>query len=340
MRVITMSTYRILKNSLFSALFLCALGVTPLSFAADLFEDKVVARGKDLLIRESDLDEAFIAHKAASAAMGQPIPGALDDRLKSQILDKMIATRLMLARATHADRDAGKQTADRMIADTKEKAGSEASYRRRLLAVGSNPEEHEAEILEQAIVQAVIEREIGKKEIISDADVRKFYDDHPDAYKEPEKARVQHILFATRKIPTGEPLPQEQRVAKKTMAERAVSRARDGEDFSKLVQELSDDPESKPKNGELTFSRGLGIVPPQFEAAAFSLQPGKISDPVLSVFGYHIIKLLELIPAGQVPFEKVQDRIRLRLHREAVQKKLPDFLAQLKKEAAVEELLN
>ena len=217
--------------------------------------------------------------------------------------------------------------------------GSEGSYRRRLLAVGSTPEKYEAEILEQAIVQAVIERELGKKQIISDADVRKYYEERADAFKEPEKARVQHILFATRKIPSGEPIPQEQRAVKKAAAEKAAARARAGEDFSKLVAELSDDPESKPKNGELTFSKGQGIVPPQFESAAFSLEPGKISDPVNTVFGFHVIKLIEKIPPGMVPLEKVADRIRRGLQRDAVQKKLPEFIAELKKEAGVEVLL-
>jgi parvulin-like peptidyl-prolyl isomerase len=319
------------------AAFLCACVTS--TFAADLFEDKVVAKGKGLVIKESDLDEAFIAHKAAASAMGQSVPGLFDDRLKTQILDKMIATKLMLARANQSDRDEGKMTADRMIADGRERAGNEAGYRRRLLAVGSSPEKYEAEILEQAIVQAVIERELGRKEIVTAAAVRKFYDDHPDRYREPEKAHVQHILFATRKIPSGEPLPQQERTAKKGAAEQAMTRARSGEDFGKLVQELSDDPESKPKNGELTFPRGQGIVPPQFESAAFSLEVGKISDPVLTVFGYHVIKLLEKIPEGKVPFEKVQDRIRTSLRREAVQKALPDYLAKLKKDAAVEVLL-
>ena len=307
--------------------------------AAELFKDEVVARGKGLLIKESDLDEAFVGHKAAAAALGQRVPGVLDNSLKTRILEKMIATRLMLARATPADREEGKKTAERMIADGREKAGSEASYRRRLLAVGSSPETYEAEILEQATVQAVIERELGKKEIVTDADVRKYYDEHTDAYKEPEKAKVQHILFATRKIPSGDPLPLDQRLAKKSAADKAATRARAGEDFSRLVQELSDDPESKPKNGELTFLKERGTVPPQFESAVFSLEVGKISDPVLTVFGYHVIKLVEKTPPGLVPMEKVADRIRGGLHREAVQKKLADYLETLKKEAGVEVLL-
>ena len=327
-------------NSLtkFFLAYLCALCVTA-SFSADLFEDRIVAKGKGLEIRESHLEEAFLGHKAAASALGQPVPNAMDDRVKSQILEKMIATRLILSRATASDREEGKLTAEKMIADGKEKAGSEASYRRRLLAVGSSPEKHEAELLEQAIVQAVIDRELRKKEVVTDADVRKYYEEHPDAYREREKARVQHILFATRKIPSGDPLPQPERVAKKAAAQEAVVRARAGADFGKLVAELSDDPEAKPNSGELTFAKGQGIVPPQFEAAAFSLEPGKVSDPVLTVFGYHVIKLLEKIPAGQVPFEKVQDRIRAGLQRETVQKKLPEFVTQLKKDAAVEVLL-
>ena len=51
------------------AVYLSLLCMTA-SFAADLFEDKVVAKGKGFVINESDVDKAFIAHKAAAAAMG------------------------------------------------------------------------------------------------------------------------------------------------------------------------------------------------------------------------------------------------------------------------------
>jgi peptidyl-prolyl cis-trans isomerase C len=321
----------------FLAASLSVLCMTTL-FSADLFEDKVVAKGKGIAIQESDLEKAFIAHKAAAAAMSQPV-GILDSKLREQILEKMIATKLVIARATPGDKEEGARLAEKLIAEGKRRAGNPVTYKRRLIAVGSSPEEYEGEIAEQAVVQTVIDREIGKKEIITDADVRKYYDDHPNAYKEPEKARVQHILFATRKIPSGEVLPASERAAKKDAAERAVVRARRGDDFSAMVVELSDDPEAKAQNGELTFARGQGIVPPQFESAAFSLAVEKISDPVLTVFGYHVIKLLEKMPAGQVPFEKVEEQIRTGLQREAVQKKLPQFIEQLKRDAEVEVLL-
>jgi parvulin-like peptidyl-prolyl isomerase len=304
--------------------------------ADTLFADPVVVKAKTFVIRESDLQEEYASHKAAAAALGQLPPPVLETRLKKQLLDKMIATKLFLARAAAQDRDEGKKTATNLIAESKRRAGSEGAYRRRLLAVGTTPEKYEAEVLEQSIVQAVIDRELRRKEIISEDQVKKFYDEHPNLYTEPEGGRAAHILFATRKIPTGEPLPLEQRLAKKAAAEKAVTRARAGENFSKLVQELSEDLESKSNNGEVKFTRDSGTVPPQFEAAALSLQPGQISDPVLTVFGYHVIKLIEKTPATKKSLDKVHDRIVDYLQREAVQKKVPDLVERLKKDAGVE----
>jgi len=319
---------------------LCASAVISFSipaFAADgLFDDPILAKAKNFQIRESEMEEAFLSHKAAAAALNQRPPPASEPQLKRQILEKMIVTKLLVTRATPEDRDEGRKTADRMIAENKERAGSEATYRRRLLAVGSSAEKYEAEMLEQAIVQAVIDRELKNREIISEADVKKFYDENPDLYRIPEKARAAHILFAARKIPTGEPLSLEQRLAKKAAADAALARAKAGEDFTKLVRELTEDPESKDKDGEITFARDSGFVPPQFEGAAFSLQPGQLSDVVQTVFGYHVIKLLEKIPASAITIEKAEARIRDALQRQGVQKKLPDYLEQLKKESAVE----
>jgi len=113
-------------------------------------------------------------------------------------------------------------------------------------------------------------------------------------------------------------------------------RAKAGEDFSKLVKEFSDDPQTKDKNGELTFTKGGGDVPPQFEAATFSLKPGQITDLVQTVFGFDIIKLIETIPPAKVPLDKVHDDILERLQRQSAQEKLPDFVANLRKEAGVQ----
>jgi parvulin-like peptidyl-prolyl isomerase len=75
-------------------------------------------------------------------------------------------------------------------------------------------------------------------------------------------------------------------------AEDVLKRVRAGEDFSKLAKEFSTDPGSKDKGGDLGWF-GHGQMVPEFDKAAFALQPGQVSDIVESQFGYHIIKVDE-----------------------------------------------
>ena len=78
----------------------------------------------------------------------------------------------------------------------------------------------------------------------------------------------------------------------RSKAEEVLKRARAGEDFAKLAKEFSTDPGSKEKGGDLGWF-GHGQMVPEFEQAAFALQPGQVSDIIETKFGYHIIKLEE-----------------------------------------------
>ena len=84
---------------------------------------------------------------------------------------------------------------------------------------------------------------------------------------------------------TGAELPEDQKKAKRKLADDLLKRARAGEDFAKLAKEYSEDPGSKEKGGEYPpFPRGQMV--PEFEAAAFSLNTNQVSDVVTTSYGY------------------------------------------------------
>jgi parvulin-like peptidyl-prolyl isomerase len=81
-----------------------------------------------------------------------------------------------------------------------------------------------------------------------------------------------------------------------------------GEDFAALALLYSDDPGSKTQGGDLGwFARGQGLVQ-EFEDAAFSLETGKVSDPVKTQFGYHLIRVDEKDPARALDAYTIQQK--------------------------------
>lgn len=305
---------------------------------ASLFPDQVLAKGKGVEILQSQVEEAFLAFKANQTAQGLKVPEDSRSKVEADILDKLIATRLILIRATAEDKIKGKEIYEKVLSEQMKQAPSEESFNRQVRALGLTPEQFRARIMEEATVQAVIDREIKSKKTISDAEAKEFYEKNPKFFLEPESVRVSHILFSTQDALSGRELSDDQKLEKKRLAEKILAQAKTGADFGGLVKQHSEDQTSKLRGGEYVIARSPRPAVPEFEAAAFSLASNQISDIVTTRFGYHIIKGGEKIPAKTTEFAKVETRIKETLLQDAVQKDLPAYLDLLKKEADVEKI--
>jgi peptidyl-prolyl cis-trans isomerase C len=146
-------------------------------------------------------------------------------------------------------------------------------------------------------------------------------------YEAPEEIDVWHILFKTDKRGKEAALAAAQAARAKLVA---------GADFSALAKEVSEDPSAKSNGGRLSwFPRGA--VDPAFEAAAFGLRnPGDLSEPVLSIFGYHIIRFEGRKPARQLQFDEVKAKIIDEMRTNYVNEKRDALLAGIRSDPRLE----
>lgn len=142
------------------------------------------------------------------------------------------------------------------------------------------------------------------KMTIEKADLESYYNAHLDDFKVEEQVHARHILLKV----------DDQRTAEAAQSALAAVRKRveAGEDFAKLAGELSDDPGSKTRGGDLGFF-GHGRMIKEFEEAAFGAPAGAMVGPIKTSFGYHLIQVLEKRPAGQRPFAEAESQVRARL---------------------------
>ena len=175
-----------------------------------------------------------------------------------------------------------------------------------------------------------IKREVVQKVTVSENEVKAYYDNHKDEYQTPEMVRARHILFLVDAASTVD--------AKKSVyakAEETLKKIKGGEDFAKLASELSGDPSSKPKGGDIGFvTKGKTVKP--FEDALFSLKTGEISGVIETQFGYHIIKAEEKKDAAVEPFETVKEKVRQKIMQERAKSAVTAFVDKAMKDAKVE----
>lgn len=162
-------------------------------------------------------------------------------------------------------------------------------------------------VTEEQVRIEYVEIEAAKLEVpttVDEATLKQKYEEQQTRFGTPEQRLASHILV---KVAPDADAAAQQAAQKKT--QELVEKARaEGADFAALAKENSDDPGSRATGGDLGWLE-KGITDPAFEAALFALEAGKISDPVKSADGWHVIQLREVRPSSVKPFEEVRGEL-------------------------------
>jgi peptidyl-prolyl cis-trans isomerase C len=185
--------------------------------------------------------------------------------------------------------------------------------RARELGVTAEPEfdgEGREETAEEALIRALLDAELDVA-APSEAECRRVYDAQPARFHSAALYEASHILI---EAPASDPVRVD---AGRVIAARIIEHLQGGvATFAELARDLSECPSSQ-LGGSLGQLRAGDLVP-EVEAVLLRLGSGEVApEPVLSRFGWHILRLDRLIPGAQLPFEVVKERIRLHLESRA-----------------------
>ena len=167
----------------------------------------------------------------------------------------------------------------------------------------------------------VLARAISTTVLIPEASLKEYYDANPDQFRS-EEFRLQQIFISSRREDAS------------TRAQAAFKLLQQEKPFEAVAKEYSDDP-SGARGGDIGFVKKEELIPQLLQAISLLL-PGTSSHPIVTPYGYHIIKLLEQRKSEAVPFDSVKDAIKAKLTQQETQKRYKDYIEKLRASSYIE----
>ena len=255
------------------------------TYAQNQVIDRIVAVVGKNIIMQSDIEEQYLQFRLQGGIKGSA------SSIRCEILEDQLFRKLML---NQAELDS--------ITVTDEQVESEMEYRIRyfLSQLGSQEklekyfnktmteikDELRVSIREQKLIEEV-QRKIVEGVSATPSDVREFYKSIPS-----DSIPMVSAQYEIAQLVKKPPITLDEKLEVKDRLYGLRNRILKGERFSTLALLYSEDPGSAKKGGELGF-KGRGELVPEFEAAAFALKDGEISEVVETEYGFHIIQMIE-----------------------------------------------
>ena len=288
------------------------------SSSGSVSPDAVASVGNDS-ISKSDFNLVWGAAKSSYKQQGQQFPAAGTpqyDQIRSEVVTWLVQQDELAQGAKKLGVSVSQSDINNRVAYLKQHyfKGSEKKWEAALKASGETLQQVEIQLRAQLLSQKVYAKETAGV-TVSNAAVRAYYDKNKATYTTKETRDVRHIL-----------------VASKAKAEQIENQLHHGASFAALAKKYSTDTQSA-KNGGSLGAISKGEMVPPFDKAAFSLKTNVISQPVHSVYGWHIIEATSPIkPAHVTPFSQVETQIRTTLLQQKKNTVMNAWSAKLKKE--------
>lgn len=247
--------------------------------------DRVVAVVGQNIILQSDIEAQYMQYRLQGGIKGSA------SSIRCEILEDLMFQKLMLNQAemdsiTVTDEQVESEV-DRLVRYFISQLGSQENLEKYYKKDMNEIKEELRRMRRDQMLQEQVQQTILANVEVTPAEVRRCYNELPkdSIPMVNSKYEIAHLV----KKP---PITLDEKLEVKDRLYKMRKRILDGERFSTLALLYSEDPGSAKKGGELGF-HGRGEFAPEFEAAAFNLRDGEISEVVETEFGFHIIQMIE-----------------------------------------------
>lgn len=262
------------------------------------------------------------------SAQGNPINEAYLRNLRKYVIEDLIDSELLLQEARKLGIEVTDEILNESIENDRSQYADEEQFRAELRKYGLGIEDYRQRRRRALTIEKLIATHIAPDVFVSDADIRAYYRRHAERFRVPERLHIHHI---TLRFPPDAGDDQKESVRERIVAIQRQIEA--GEDFAELAHKHSEDP-SRQQGGDAGF-RAADQVARKFGQAVLELPTGRMSPPIQTPQGYHLVIVAAREPARNVPLDKVRARINRELYEQRTREPIQAYVRKLRERARI-----
>ena len=277
-----------------------------------------VAKVNGVPLSSQVLERELFAFRIRAKQLGREIKPADEVTIARELLKSAVARELIVQKAKSLGITITEEKINRQLKNIEAQFPSHAGFLTSLAFQHMSIVALKEKIYRTLLRDELIRREIAPKVEVSDEETKQYYEDNKARFAKPVLYRVSHIHIATIK-PSGDAEDEASRMNAKRLTRMINEEAKEkissilkkikaGEYFAQLAKRFSEDEASKNKGGQLGDLHPDSTIP-EIGEEMVRLHEGETSGIIQSQFGYHILKLDEIIPSQLIPFAETKTDI-------------------------------
>jgi len=301
-------------------------GVQP-SYSNAATVDRIAAIVNGEIITTSDLQSAAARARLGLLTLAPDGTASRGTVSEQEVLEQLIDQKLQLQLARKKGITVEPDEIEKAVEDVKQKNGlaTDTALQKVLQEEHSSLDQYKSGLKDQILILKLVNREVRSGVILSDQDIRAYYEEHPERFRTPAQYHLHQIFI---------PLSKSDPSAFDQTVRNAADQLKSGADFQTLVKQYSEGSGSN-SDGDLGNLKADQMLP-EVRQAIERLKPGEVSEPIKTALGAHIFRLDEILPPKARPIEEVKPEIQELLFQERSAEMYEKWLKDLRASAQVD----